>query len=174
VPPGGPMPGSGPVPGGAVGNGHPALMRGRAAVIPRAPVGGPDPSAVASDEDRPEQRRPRPPLRDQARLLRRGSGWTWSGLLVAFLCWSIWAAANRGQNLTLPLFSFLIVLIVAAGLFALQRLIGRLVIVRWLGRERHTAKLSHIGTAVFLVAVGIGYLRETPWVAHLFSWVSGA
>ena len=56
---------------------------------------------------------------------------------------------------------------VAIGLFALERLVGRIVLVRWLGRERRTARLSHMGVAAFLLAVGYAYLRLVPWLSGL-------
>ena len=37
-----------------------------------------------------------------------------------------------------------------------------------MGRERRTARLSHIGVAVFLCAVGYAYLRLVPWLSGLF------
>jgi hypothetical protein len=58
---------------------------------------------------------------------------------------------------------------VAAGLFTLARVVGRYVIERGMHRPRDTARLSHLLVAVFLVAVGVAYLRETPWVISLVS-----
>ena len=140
------------------------LMRGRATVVPK-PTGGPDPTSVPVLE--PPPRRPRTPVSEQIRLLKRGGGWSWFGAIVAFLCWGVWAIANRANPLG-HLLSFVLVLVVAAGLFALLRLVGRIVLVRWLGRERRTARLSHLGVAAFLIAVGYAYLRTVPWLSGLF------
>ena len=86
---------------------------------------------------------------------------------MAFLCWAVWALSNWGRSPLLDALAFLCILGVALGLFALERLVGRIVLVRWLGRERHTARLSHLGVAVFLVAVGYAYLRLVPWLQGL-------
>ena len=112
-------------------------------------------------------RRPRVPVGDQLRTLKRGGGWTWFGAIVAFLCWSVWALSNWGRSPVLHALGFLVVLGVAIGLFALERLVGRIVLVRWLGRERRTARLSHMGVAAFLLAVGYAYLRLVPWLSGL-------
>jgi serine/threonine protein kinase len=139
------------------------MMRGRASVVPK-PTGGPDPTSVPLQE--PPPRRPRTPIAEQIRLLKRGGGWSWFGVIVAFLCWGVWSIANRANPLG-HLLAFLLVLVVAGGLFALLRLVGRIVLVRWLGRERHTARLSHMGVAAYLVAVGYAYLHSVSWFASL-------
>jgi hypothetical protein len=141
------------------------LMRGRATVIPKQ-SGGPDPTSVTTTG--PPPRRPRTPVNEQIRLLKRGGGWSWFGAIVAFLCWSVWAISNWGHGSPMgQALGFVLVLIVAGGLFALLRLVGRIVLVRWLGRERRTARLSHMGVAAFLVAVGYAYLRLVPWLSGL-------
>jgi hypothetical protein len=140
------------------------LMRGRATVIPK-PSGGPDPTSVTTSG--PPPRPPRTPVSEQVRLLKRGGGWSWFGAIVAFLCWSVWAISNFGHGLVGQALGFVLVLIVAGGLFALLRLVGRIVLVRWLGRERRTARLSHLGVAAFLLAVGYAYLRLVPWLNGL-------
>ncbi|TMM36065.1 MAG: hypothetical protein E6F99_16580 [Actinobacteria bacterium] len=143
-----------------------ALMRGRASVVPKQ-TGGPDPTSVPEPHPLPP-RRPRTPLNEQIRTLKRGIGWTWFGAIVAFLCWAVWAIANWGRSPVVHAFSFVLILGVAGGLFALERLVGRIVLERWMGRERRTARLSHIGVAVFLCAVGYAYLRLVPWLSGLF------
>jgi hypothetical protein len=110
-------------------------------------------------------------MRYQMQTLKRGGGWTWFGAVIAFLGWSVWAIDNRGYNLFVPLLAFVLVLLVGAGLFVVLRLVGRLVLERWLGRTRRGAVLSHLGTAVYLAAVGIEYLHQTPWVMHAVAWV---
>jgi hypothetical protein len=62
-------------------------------------------------------------------------------------------------------------MLVAAGLFVVLRLLGRLVVERWLGRRRRGAMLAHLGTAAYLIAVGIEYLHQTPWVMQAVAWV---
>jgi serine/threonine protein kinase len=148
------------------GNGNGDAIRGRAPVVPKPPQ-APDAPPQPPAPPRP----PRPPMRDQMRQLKRGGGWSWFGASVAFLGWSIWAIDNRHINLFVPLLSFAVVLIVGAGLFVVLRLAGQLVLERWLGRKRRGAALSHFGVAVYLVAIGIAYLHETPWVMHTMAWV---
>jgi hypothetical protein len=142
-------------------------MRGRAAVVAK-PTGNADPTAVPAPQP-PPPRPYRPPMRDTYRTLKRGGGWTWFGGIVAFLCWCVWAISNRGGDLLFQFSIFLLALVVAAGLFALQRLVGRMVLERVFGRERRTARLSHLGTAAFLIAVGVSFLRATSWIVHLFA-----
>ena len=72
-----------------------------------------------------------------------------------------------------PLITFLIVLGVAAGVFGLSRLLGRLLLVQRLGRTRRTARVAHAVTGVFLVVAGIGFLQQTPWVVDVFTWFRG-
>jgi Protein kinase domain len=167
-PNGGPPAGGAPSPAGAGGTSPGSMPHGRAAVVPR-PAPSIDPTGVATP---PRPRRYRPPMRDQVRVLKLGSGWSWFGAIFAFTCWSIWAVANRSHNLVVPVLAFGLVLLVGVGLFALQRLVGRYVLERWIGRERRTARLSHLGTALYLVAVGLAYLDATPWVASLWSWLT--
>jgi eukaryotic-like serine/threonine-protein kinase len=147
-------------------NGNGDAIRGRAAVVPKPPQ-APDPTPQPQAPPRP----PRAPMRDQVRLLKRGGGWSWFGAAVAFFGWSVWAVANRGHNLFVPLLAFAVVLLVGAGLFVVLRLLGRLVVERWLGRRRRGAMLAHLGTAAYLIAVGIEYLHQTPWVMQAVAWV---
>lgn len=142
-------------------------IRGRASVVTKPPP-GPDTSAYLPGDP---PRRDRAPIGEQLRLLKRGGGWSWFGGIVAFIGWSVWAIANRGHSLFVPLLEFALVLLVGVGLFTLLRLLGRLVVERWMGRRRRTARLAHLGTALYLVAVGVAYLQATPWVMRVVSWV---
>jgi serine/threonine protein kinase len=162
---------NGPAVNGGGTNGAPAgtMLRGRAAVVPR-PAPTPEPTGVAPPAE--PRRYPKPPVRDQVRVLRQGGGWSWFGGIFAFVCWSIWFVANRPAKPVVPVFAFAVVLLVGAGLFALQRLLGRYLLERWLGRERRTARLSHMGNALYLCAVGVAYLAETSWVTSLWNWLA--
>ncbi|RZU52510.1 hypothetical protein EV385_4376 [Krasilnikovia cinnamomea] len=104
--------------------------------------------------------------------LRRGSEWSTAALLFAFVCWGIWAISSSGP-LTVPIIIFLLSVVVAAGLFALSRFVGRLVLERQFGRVRRTAKGSHLVAALFLVGVGFAHLRQTAWVMSSYQWVVG-
>jgi hypothetical protein len=114
----------------------------------------------------PQERRP---LGWHLGQLRRGGEWSFAGMLFAFVCWGIWAISSDG-DLTTPVVVFIVSLLVAGGLFALSRLVGRLVLERQLGRVRRTARGSHIVAGIFLVGVGIAHLRQTEWVMTAFNW----
>jgi serine/threonine protein kinase len=163
------QPGQGGAP--ANGAGAASMMRGRAAVVSKPPSG---PDTTSFPDATPEPRPTRPPMGDRVRLLKRGGGWSWIGAIIAFLGWSAWAIANRGNSMLMPVLAFVLVLLVAAGLFTVLRLVGRVVLERWLHRQRRTATLSHMGTGLYLAAVGVDYLRQTSWVMSIWTWVHGA
>ncbi len=114
----------------------------------------------------------RQPLQWHARQLRKGLGWSLIGATFAFVCWGIWAVSSGGDLLS-PLVVFLLILAVSAGVFALSRLIGRVVLERYLHRLRRSARGAHLVTGLFLLAVGVGYLRQTSWVVDAWNWVVG-
>ncbi|WP_229403634.1 hypothetical protein [Micromonospora okii] len=115
---------------------------------------------------------PRRPLSWHLAQLRVGGEWSAAGGLFAFVCWGIWAISGRG-NLGAPVLTFLLSLLVAAGLFGLSRLLGRVILERQLGRIRRSARGAHAVTAVFLVGLGIAYLQQTEWVISAWNWVTG-
>lgn len=148
------------------------FQRGRAPVNPR-PVQRTEPfAAVPQPPGWPGAEPPRPPVGSQLQQLRRGSGWTNAGGLFAFVCWGIWAISARG-DLTTPVVTFVLTLFVAVGLFALARLVGRLVWERQLGRVRRSARGAHLVTGLFLAGVGVAYLRQTEWIVSAWNWVTG-
>ncbi|MFU8873573.1 hypothetical protein [Micromonospora sp. SL4-19] len=115
---------------------------------------------------------PHRPLSWHLARLRRGGEWSAAGALFAFVCWGIWAISGRG-DLGAPLLIFGLSLLTAVGLFALARLVGRLVWERQLGRVRRSARGAHLLTALFLVGVGVAYLQQTEWVVAAWNWVTG-
>ncbi|MET7752572.1 hypothetical protein [Micromonospora sp. NPDC005367] len=115
---------------------------------------------------------PRRPLSWHLAQLRRGGEWSAAGGLFAFICWGIWAISGQG-NLTGPIFIFVLSLLVAVGLFALSRLLGRVILERQLGRVRRTARGAHLITAVFLVGLGVAWLQQTEWVVSAWNWITG-
>jgi hypothetical protein len=117
--------------------------------------------------DAPRQRRS---MSGRLRELRRGGEWSTAALLFAFVGWGIWAISDGGA-LTTPIIVFALSVVVAAGLFALSRFVGRVVLERQLGRVRRTARGSHLVAAVFLVGVGVAHLRQTDWVMQAYHWV---
>jgi hypothetical protein len=149
-------------------------VRGVAQVgVPRPRV---DDTTPALDQPPPTRRwrgEAGSPVRPQLRQLRIGGHWTTMGALFAFVCWGIWAISSRGDDLTGPSLAFFLVLLVAAGLFTLLRLLGRAVLERSLGRTRRGARGSHLVTGLFLVAAGIAYLGQTAWVVDAWTWLKG-
>ncbi|SCG59729.1 hypothetical protein [Micromonospora inositola] len=115
---------------------------------------------------------PRRPMGWHLAQLRRGGEWSAAGGLFAFVCWGIWAISGRG-DLTAPLLTFVLSLLTAVGLFALSRLLGRLIWERQLGRVRRSARGAHLVTALFLAGVGVAYLQQTEWVVTAWNWVTG-
>lgn len=131
-------------------------------VAPHEPSGTGWPGALDPDH--------RPPPGYHLRQLRSGGQWSVLGGLFAFVCWGIWAISARG-DLTSPVVTFVLTLFIAVGLFALARLLGRVIWERQLGRLRRSARGAHLVTGLFLAGVGFAYLRQTEWVMDLWSWV---
>lgn len=150
------------------GQGQP-FRRGVAQVTPRAPqpVAPHDPTGTGWPEPEPESLLA--PSRDPRQWRRGGELSALSGLF-AFVCWGIWAISTRG-NLLSPVVTFVLTLCVAVGLFALARLVGRVVLERQLGRVRRSARGAHLLTAVFLFGVGVAYLRQTEWIMDVWNAV---
>jgi hypothetical protein len=122
------------------------------------------------DAEVPEQRRS---VGAQLRQLRLGGEWSSAAVLFAFVCWGVWTISTDGPSLTTPVLVFVLTLMVAAGLFALSRLLGRIVLEKHFGRVRRTARGAHMVASVFLVGVGLAFLRQTEWVVSAWNWVAG-
>ncbi|MEU9743109.1 hypothetical protein AB0E12_28405 [Micromonospora chersina] len=148
-----------------------AFRRGVAAVgQPRTPRTEQFPAVDSGDWTGDSS--PRRPMGWHLAQLRRGGEWSAAGALFAFVCWGIWAISGRG-DLSAPLLTFVLSLLTAVGLFALARLLGRLVLERQLGRVRRSARGAHLVTALFLAGVGVAYLQQTEWVVSAWNWVTG-
>ena len=147
----------------------PPQMMGRAKVVPRPQ---PEPTGVVIDPIEPRRDLYQPLRGERARALKIGWELTGTGAFIAFICWGLWAADSKG-SLTGPVIAFVIVLAVAAGVFALTRLLGRLILEQRLGRPRRTAKGAHALTGLFLAGAGIAYLRQVDWVMSAWSWLGG-
>ncbi|BBH66510.1 hypothetical protein ACTI_31950 [Actinoplanes sp. OR16] len=123
----------------------------------------------------PEESHPDPtegkPLSWHIRRLRRGSEWSNAPLIFAFVSWGIWVLSSEGSLVT-PIIVFVTSVVVAIGVFALARLVGRLVLERQLGRVRHTARGAHMAAGVFLLGVGLAHLQQTEWVMTAVHWVT--
>ena len=61
----------------------------------------------------------------------------------------------------------------AAGLFALSRVVGRVVLEKQFHRVRRSARGAHLVAALFLIGVGVAHLRQPPWVMDAYNWVVG-
>ncbi|WFE61916.1 MULTISPECIES: hypothetical protein [Micromonospora] len=162
-----------PQPGVGVPPQRDPFRRGVASVgQPRAPRTEPFPVVDHDDSGWAEPAAPRRPMSWHVEQLRRGGEWSAAGALFAFVCWGIWAISGRG-DLGAPLLAFLLSLLVAAGLFALSRLLGRVVLERQLGRVRRSARGAHLVTGIFLAGVGIAYLQQTQWVMDAWNFLTG-
>lgn len=150
------------------------FSRGRAQVTPRTQQFSAEHEPTGTGWPEESARAPREPqsLSWHIRRLRRGSEWSNAALVFAFVCWGIWVLSSEGSFTTAAIV-FLVAVCVAAGVFALSRLVGRLVLERQMGRQRHTARGSHMIAGVFLVGVGLAHLQQTEWVMDAFHWVTG-
>jgi len=148
-------------------------VRGRASVPPPRPPRAD--TGVIVDPLRADPAGPDRPWRgtsEDPRTLKLGWEYSGIGAAFAFVCWGIWAASNRG-DLVGPVIAFIVVLVVAGGVFALSRLLGRLVLVQRMGRVRRTARAAHAAAGVFMALAGLAYLKQTPWVVDLLTWFKG-
>ncbi|WP_320069304.1 hypothetical protein [Micromonospora sp. RTGN7] len=165
-----------PQPGVGVPPQRDAFRRGVASVgQPRTPRTEQFPAVDQGGHDRVwsgDVSAPRRPLSWHLSQLRMGGEWSAAGALFAFVCWGIWAISGRG-NLGAPVLTFVLSLLVAVGLFALSRLLGRVILERQMGRIRRSARGAHVVTAVFLVGLGVAYLQQTEWVVSAWNWVTG-
>ncbi len=112
------------------------------------------------------ERTSRPALRS----LADGWGLTATGLVVGFCGWGFWAAAGRG-TISAPYIGLLFMLVVAAGVFALSRFFGYIVVEQTLGRPRPHARWAHTLTGLFLTVAGISYVANTKWLVDGIDWV---
>ena len=149
------------------------FSRGRARVTPRTEQfrAEHEPTGTGWPETHAEPR-PQRSLGWHVQRLRRGGEWSSAAALFAFVCWGIWAL-SEGGDLIGPLIIFVVTLVVAAGVFALARLVGRLVLEQRMGRARHTARGAHMVAGLFLTGVGFAFLQQTGWVVDAVNWVTG-
>lgn len=152
---------------------------GRASVpVPVVPLREPTAEMPTVGPRRPVVGRshPSPPVswrrssRASLRSLADGWGFTATGVLVVFCGWGVWAAAGRG-TIVAPLFGLALVLVVAAGVFAICRLVGLLVVGRMMGRARLHARWAHFVTGLFLTVAGVSYLSSTSWIVSGVDWL---
>jgi Mn2+/Fe2+ NRAMP family transporter len=111
-------------------------------------------------------------VRRRWRRLRSGAGWTWTGLSFLLVCWLIWAVSVRGGDPIGPLLALVMVLVFAAFMFVVARLLGRAVLEQTLGRERPSAWPSHLTVCVFVTLAGLAFLQQTQWIQDSWRWLS--
>lgn len=119
-------------------------------------------------------KRPRPPLRLRVRTLRKGGRWSMLGAAVLLVSWTLWAAQSLRDSLTNEALILVIILAVGAGLFGVSRLVGGIVLERWLKRTRRSARLSHLAIGLFLAAAGVSLLAQVEWLVNVWASVRGA
>ncbi|MGA8113883.1 MAG: hypothetical protein WCA46_09495 [Actinocatenispora sp.] len=142
-------------------------LRGVAAVPQQAPRRG-----DYEEPPGPDQHEPRRPLPGASMdTLRRGMGISMTGAMFSFVCWGIWAIANRNASFVSNLLMFVFVLAIAVGLFALCRLTGRLVIEGLMHRSRSSARLSHLAVGIYLVATGVSFASRVQWITTAYTWI---
>lgn len=151
------------------GNGQPrGYFRGVAPVPLRAGSGARDGGGDRDTDELPVVTdRPAPP-RSRWSSLRRGGGWTMAGLWFAVICWGVWALVDR--DLVAAGYALGLVLAIAALVFTVSRLLGRVVLENTFGRSRPSAWPSHLSTFVLLVISGLAFLQQTSWVMQAWSW----
>jgi hypothetical protein len=150
-------------------------MYGRASVpVPSQPLR--EPTAELPMLHAPASSRPVPkvswhrPGNAARRSLSDGWGFTATGLLIAFCGWGVWAAAGRG-TVRAPLVGLGVVLVVAAMVFALSRVLGFIVLGQLMHRSRPHARWSHLFAGLFMTLAGISYLVNTKWMVDFGSWI---
>lgn len=129
-------------------------------------------------EEPPPPRQPPTPSRPwfgrdgKLQALKSGGELSVVGGLFLLLCWAIWVLANALSDFFWYVVVLLFVYIVAAGVFAIARMVGTLVIVRLLGRTRRTARLSHLASGIFLIVVGIEFLKGVGFLVDAWTWIT--
>lgn len=105
------------------------------------------------------------------RTMFDGWGFTAAGLLVLFCGWGVWAASDGSGTSIPPVVSLLFVIAVGVLIFALLRLLSRIVIEGMWRRRRPHARWAHFLTGVFLAAVGVSYLLHAAFLTEGVTWL---
>ena len=151
----------------------PGNRYGRGVAVPSQPRREPtEHLPPPSQPTRSEPKRPWTGPNGKMSALSGGSEFSVVGVLFAFLCWGVWAIDNFRSSMIAHVLYFVVVLVVAVAVFAMARLVGTLVLVRLLKRNRRTARLSHLAAATFLIITGIGFLNRVTFVNDAINWLS--
>ena len=133
-----------------------------------------EPPVPTAPPEPPAPKRPWTGPGGKLAALSSGSELSVVGALFAFVCWGLWTWDNfRESTLGWQIFVLVLCFVVAAGVFAIARLIGTILLVRLLGRTRRTARLSHLAAGIFLVLAGVEFLQGVSWFVTAWDWVSG-
>jgi hypothetical protein len=155
------------------------------AVVGRATPGSTEPTLTFEEDSavfagpgivtRGPIKEPSVPLRHRVRMLRRGGRWSMIGVGVLLGCWGLFALSesSRAGDQVAAALALLVVLGVGVFLFALCRLVGRVVLERSLRRVRRSAWVSHVIAGLFFASAGITYLARIGWVVDALSWLRG-
>jgi hypothetical protein len=129
-------------------------------------------SGQADRDPRPTPQAPMPRVSWQRaglasrRKLFDGWGFTFAGLLILFCGWGVWAASGASGASIPPIVSLLFVVFAGAIVFAVLRLISRLVIEGMRHRRRPHARWAHFLTGTFLAVVGISYFIHNGFLGQ--------
>lgn len=93
-----------------------------------------------------------------------------AGLWFSVICWAIWAITDR--DLVDAGFALGLLLAVAALVFTVSRLLGRVVLENVMDRARQSAWPSHLSTFLLLAIGGVAFLQQTWWVVDAWQWVA--
>lgn len=132
-----------------------------------------DPETAPTSPPAPES--PKLPWRGPGGRLERLSGggeFTVVGVLFAFVCWGIWAIDNSANGFGDNLLVFILVIAVAAGVFTLARLTGYWLLERTLGKNRQTARMSHLASGAFLFVIGMQWLSSVSFIRDIGGGIS--
>jgi hypothetical protein len=105
------------------------------------------------------------------RTMFDGWGFTFTGLLILFCGWGVWAASKAGRTSIPPIVSLLFVVVVGLVIFAVLRLVSRVVIEGMRHRRRPHARWAHFITGTFLAVVGISYFLHNSFLTQGSAWL---
>lgn len=110
-----------------------------------------------------ERDEPQHPLLGPPGSLSKGLELSIIGGLFSLIMWLMWSVQEGLENLRNQVVGYVVVLVVAVGLFFLFRVLGGMFWGRTLGAKRRTSRLSHLLTGAFLFIVGLSYLDQLSW-----------
>lgn len=162
--------------------GPPASYQPGKAQVGRSGAGGAEPTLTFGEDSatyhgpgiatRSGIKQPAVPLRQRARMLRRGGRWSAIGAAVLIGCWALYALSLGGDPGPATV-ALLVILVVGGFLFGLSRLVGLVILERSMNRVRRSAWASHAVAGLFWIAAGLTYLTRIGWIVDAFNWIRG-